>query len=836
MDPAAPALPAHLAERMRPLNFTPVRRGRYVLYWMHHAMRTDENPALEAALALGAAHGLPVLVYQGLAGRHRYNSDRHHFFILQGARDVARRLAESGIRYVFHLPRRGGARSPLPRLCAEAAALVCEEMPVPPFDRWQPALAARIGCAAWAVDARCVYPMRLVGRAYDRAFRFREAVGREQAERAAAPWPTAATASVGLADGDVMADAEPVDGLADREDGDLLELIGRCDVDHGVWPVFHTPGGAGAAAERWRRFAGKGLDTYHALRNDAAVAPPRGVSRLSAYLHYGQISPFRLAREAAARGGRGAAKFLDELLVWRELAHNFCFHRPALETLDALPRWARASLDARRRDPRPRDLSLETLARGRSGDPLWDAAQTSLLRHGELHNNLRMTWAKAIPLWRRTPEAALEALVDLNHRYALDGNDPNSYAGLLWALGALDRPFTPPAPVLGRIRSRSTGAHARRLDLASYRRRAHRPTAGRALRVAVIGAGIAGLACARQLADAGHRVTVFEKSRGPGGRTATRREAGRRFDHGAQYFTARHPDFRRHARSWRRDGLVAPWAGRAVTITAGGSATAGDDRCRLAAVPGMNALARHLGDELEVRYRVRIEGLERGDRGWRLRHASGDGSGDEPRYDAVVISAPAPQAAELVRPVAPELARQADAVSFTPCLTVAASPAGGAGAPFEAAFIEDDTLAWAAADHSKPGRGGHPVWVLHGTAAWSGSRIEEEASAVIDALCTRFRGLAGIELDPATAVFHRWRYARASAPLGAGALVDERRCLALCGDWCAGGSRVENAWLSGVAAAARLLALQGTARAGSPGEPPGGSPKGSPKGPPRIGA
>jgi len=471
MHPDTPALPAYLAERLRPLNAAPVRRGRHMLYWMHHAMRGDENPALETALALGAAQGLPVLVYQGLAGRHRYNSDRHHFFILQGARDVARALAERGIRYVFHLPTDEQDRSPLPRLCREAAAVVVEEMPVPPFDRWQPALAARLDCAAWAVDARCVYPMRLADQAFDRAFRFRQAVGREQAARAAAPWPGEPAASVGLA----VSETAGIDQLPERDDQDLLDLIARCDIDHGVWPVFHTPGGSTVAAARWRRFADEGLDSYHALRNDAAVEPPRGVSRLSAYLHYGQISPFRVAREAAARGGKGAAKFLDELLVWREFAHNFCFHRNALETLDALPRWARATLEAHRRDPRQRDLSPETLARARSGDALWDIAQASLLRHGELHNNLRMTWAKAIPFWTRTPEAALAALVDLNHRYALDGNDPNSYAGLLWALGALDRPFSPDGPVLGRIRSRSTAAHARRLDLAACRRRIGRP-------------------------------------------------------------------------------------------------------------------------------------------------------------------------------------------------------------------------------------------------------------------------------------------------------------------------------------------------------------------------
>ncbi|WP_405233791.1 FAD-dependent oxidoreductase [Lentisalinibacter salinarum] len=813
MEPDAPALPAYLEERRRALNAAPVRRGRYVLYWMHHAMRAAENPALEAALAVGAAHGLPVLVYQGLAGRHRYNSDRHHLFILQGARDVARALAGRGIRYVFHLPRQAGATSPLPVLCRHAAAVIFEEMPVPPFDRWQPALAARSGCAAWAVDSRCVYPMRLVGRPFDRAFRFREAVGREQAARAEAPWPGKAAPSVGLADADCR-DIAGIDGLADRDDRELLEVIAGCDIDHGVWPVFHTRGGATAAAERWRRFLDQGLDDYDTLRNDAAIEPPHGVSRMSAYLHYGQISPFRMARDAAAKGGKGADKFLDELLVWRELAHNFCYHREVLETLDALPRWARATLEARRQDPRARDFSLETLARGRSGDALWDTAQASLLRHGELHNNLRMTWAKAIPLWTRTPETAMAALIDLNHRYALDGNDPNSYGGLLWALGALDRPFSPERAVLGRIRARDTESHARRLDLAACARRIDRPASGRRLRVAVVGAGIAGLAAARNLADAGHAVTVFEKARGPGGRTATRREAERRFDHGAQYFTSRDAAFRRHVRSWRHDGVVGPWAARLGHIAADGCLTTASGGERLVAIPGMNALAGHLGAGLDVRFRTRIEGLEHADGGWRLH---GDGDQDtgqyDALYDALIVSAPAPQAADLVRPVSPELARQAAAVPFSPCLAVAASPVGKERAAFDAAFVADEVLAWTAADHSKPGRTGRPTWVLHGTAEWSAASVDLEPAAAIDALCGRFEALTDITLDRATAVFHRWRYARTSAPRKTGALVDEPRSLVLCGDWCAGESRVENAWLSGIAAAARVIALARTSGA-----------------------
>ena len=133
-----------------------------------------------------------------------------------------------------------------------------------------------------------------------------------------------------------------------------------------------------------------------------------------------------------------------------------------------------------------------------------------------------MTWAKAILNWRPTPQAALDTLIELNHRYALDGSDPNSYGGLLWAMGLFDRPF-PEAPVTEKLRKRSTQSHARRLDAARYRAKVSRPTSGEPLQVAVIGAGISGLTAARSLQDQGHAVRVFEKSRGRGGRAATRR-------------------------------------------------------------------------------------------------------------------------------------------------------------------------------------------------------------------------------------------------------------------------------------------------------------------------
>ena len=149
-------------------------------------------------------------------------------------------------------------------------------------------------------------------------------------------------------------------------------------------------------------------------------------------------------------------------------------------------------------------------------------------------------------------------MIDLNHRYALDGRDPASYGGILWCLGQFDRPFPPPRPILGTVRGRSTKEHARRLDPERYWQQTTRPLYTPRPRVAVIGAGISGLMCARTLLDHGIDVTVFEKGRGVGGRMATRRtDDGLQFDHGAQYFTVRDERFERYVDSWLQDGIVA---------------------------------------------------------------------------------------------------------------------------------------------------------------------------------------------------------------------------------------------------------------------------------------
>ncbi|MBK8977053.1 MAG: NAD(P)-binding protein [Planctomycetes bacterium] len=766
---------------------------------MRTAVRGHENPALDVALAIGARLGLPVLVYHALGERHPFASDRLHAFALQGARDAAAELATRGVRYALHVER-AGHRGPHLRTLAERAALVVtEDMPVPPLRDWTARLAARAPGPVWTVDTACVVPMPLVARRPERAFAFRDATRVSRAERVLRPWPEPVAAVVPAAALELP--FEPVDAAT----VDLDALLASCDIDHTVAPVRDTAGGSRAGYARFAEFLAR-LRAYARDRND----PLRdGVSRLSPYLHFGHVSPLRIAREVAAVGGAGADKFLDELLVWRELAYAWAArtadpHDPA----DALPAWALATLREHERDPRPALRSLETLARGRTGDALWDAAQRSLLRHGELHNNLRMTWGKALPEWTPDVATCMERLVELNHRYALDGRDPASYGGLWWCLGLFDRPFEPAQPVLGAVRPRPTEAHAGRLDVARYAARVDRPIAGRPLRALVVGAGIAGLACARALHDHGIDVLVADKGRGPGGRASTRRtDGGLWFDHGAQFFTARSEPFRRHVASWLEDGVVARWDARIVTLRDGRVEPDPRPGDRYVGTPGMSALAGHLGADLAVRQRVRVAALGRDGGRW---HATdGDGQAVDARgFDLVLCALPAPQAAELLAPIAPALAARARAVVLTPCVATMVAFAAPLAVPFDAAFVAGDpVLAWLARDSSKPGRAARPeTFVLHATPEWSAGHdgaidVAQLAAPSLDALARAQGGAlpAVLHCD-----VHRWSFATPVEPLTDASLFDAAHGIGACGDWC-GGPRVEGAWRSGCDLAGRVL-------------------------------
>ena len=804
------SLPKHLFERTRVYNGNAVNTrkgsGQFVLYWMRTAVRTDENPALDTARWIADRQGIPLLVYQAISEHYEHASDRHHAFMLQGARDVQYQLEEAGISYAFHLATRFDRRPHLVTLANQASVVVTEEMPVDPPRRFVKKLSCKSLTPIVCVDTACVAPMLLVEQAYTRAFKFRSATEKIYAERLTRAWPTIVTKKKTKPFQLSWLPFEPLN----LQTADFSQWISQCEIDHVVGPVVDTVGGSIAGYLRWNEFKAKRLARYAKQRNNALSD---GVSRLSPYLHYGMVSPFRIAREAAEVGNAGSEKYLDELLIWRELAYTFCFYCEDYDGWSGVPDWARETLRQHESDRRQKIYSWEQLARGETSDELWNAAQKSLLIHGELHNNVRMTWGKAILNWKQTPQEALATIIDLNHRYALDGRDPASYGGILWCLGQFDRPFEPEQKVLGKVRARPTSTHARRLDTKKYIAKVATSRVSHAPEVAVIGAGVSGLFAARTLQDHGLKVTVFEKGRGVGGRMSTRRIGSRdramTFDHGAQYFTARDPRFIRYVDTWIEQGLVAKWPDkrlgldqRIVALQNGVEILESNSDERFVAVPTMNSICQHLARNIEVRIQTRVASVVPFGNGVELFNDAGNSMG---KFDRLIVSAPAAQAADLLA-CFPRLSNKISKIKMNPCWASMVAFDNPITDQWAGAFLHGSFLAWAARNSTKPGRNGEcEHLVIHASPEWTATHWENDVNEVAQWMLAEFWKVSGISPVPHTHLqSHRWKFAIPNNTSEERCLSDHSAVILACGDW-ASGSRVESACLSGMETAGRIL-------------------------------
>ena len=344
--------------------------------------------------------------------------------------------------------------------------------------------------------------------------------------------------------------------------------------------------------------------------------------------------------------------------------------------------------------------------------------------------------------------------------------------------------------------------------------------------VAVIGAGMAGLACARALLRDGEDVRVFDKGRAPGGRASTRRHDVGSFDHGAQYLTARDPSFRHELARWRRAGLVAPWAARLVSLRRGQALPVTGGTRRYVGVPGMSALARHMARDLDVRRAVLVERLVPAGDGWELlgRGADDVDTRSLGRFERVIVTVPADQARALA-PAGSDLEERVRGLAMQPCVAVMLALAEPYEVPFDGAFVRDSPLCWVARDSSKPGRAPGDRWVLHAEPSWSLAHLGSAAGDRVDGLVSALEVATGVPLPARSrATAHTWRYALAEEPLDEGLLVDALPGLAWAGAWCHG-SRVEGAWLSGRPAArwARGAAVPFTQPVASTGSSTSGS-------------
>lgn len=308
-----------------------------------------------------------------------------------------------------------------------------------------------------------------------------------------------------------------------------------------------------------------------------------------------------------------------------------------------------------------------------------------------------------------------------------------------------------------------------------------------------------GLSCARKLHNRGLQVQVFEKSRGLGGRIATRRRNGFQFDHGAQYMMARSGPFSEYLLQVKHQNIAAVWSPRSAN---GKDVGKGEHTEWTVGVPGMSVLVRPLAAELNIMHGVQIQSLARHGPDWTLVDAEAQRYGP---FQAVVVTAPAPQTRVLLAPVDPQFEALSD-IAIAPCWAGLFAFETSLNNSFDTRREAGASIAWGARDNSKPGRRDRPeTWVVHASADWSQRYLEHDKQDIARHLLDEFKGFTG--LSDLTAIIsaeaHRWRYALVEKPLGQPFMQSDDGTLFAAGDWCLA-PRVEAAYESGVATAEAL--------------------------------
>lgn len=429
---------------------------------MRRNHRAHDNPALLFAQALARRSGAPVVAACCLDPAAPDVCVRQLGFLLRGLCGTSRALRERGLGFES---RQGEPGRELPRLLAElgASALVTDFDPLRPARaRLDAVLAAAPGLPVWEADGRNIVPCWLASPKQEYMARtLRPKVSRLLPEF--------------LPDGPPPA-AEPPAAEAEPACAETARLLAALPPDPAAPEIDWLAPGEAAALAALDRFVAR-LAGYAARRNDPNAG---AVSLLSPYLRFGQLSARRTALAVLAADAPPADKqaFLEELIVRRELADNYCLHQPAYDSPAGWPAWARASHERHARDPRPYLHALPVLEAGRTHDALWNAAQRELVERGRMHGYLRMYWAKKLLEWSISVQDALDAAILLNDRYQLDGRDANGYAGIAWSLGGVhDRPW-PERPVFGTVRSMTAKGAAAKFDVQAFVRSVSAPGTG----------------------------------------------------------------------------------------------------------------------------------------------------------------------------------------------------------------------------------------------------------------------------------------------------------------------------------------------------------------------
>jgi deoxyribodipyrimidine photo-lyase len=437
-------------ERIEVLNNKSIIDGKYVLYWMQAAQRIEYNHALEYVFRQANKIGKPVVVFFGITESFPEANQRHYYFMLEGLKEVRNDLEVKGIQMVI---RQQSPDAGTVEMAQDAALVVVDAGQLRIQRKWRVNVAKRIQCAMHEVETNLIVPVEEASSKENfSAGTFRPRITKKLAQYLVPLKHTKPKLnSLGLK-------------FASFDIDNIDKAISKLNLDNSVTKVESFHGSTKTAKRHLSDFIRNKLDDFNQLRNDPNAD---GVSNMSPYLHFGQISPLYIALKVLKTSSPDKEAFIEELVVRRELSHNFVYYNNKYDTFASLPPWVMRTLNFHRRDKRQYVYSLEQFETAQTHDPYWNAAQREMVLTGKMHGYMRMYWGKKILEWSKYPQTAFRTALYLNNKYELDGRDPNAFAGVAWCFGKHDRAWGE-RPVFGKIRYMNAQGLKRKFDIDTY--------------------------------------------------------------------------------------------------------------------------------------------------------------------------------------------------------------------------------------------------------------------------------------------------------------------------------------------------------------------------------
>ena len=437
--------------RIKKLNNLEYSNGG-VVYWMQRDRRSNNNWALVHAQNIAIRLKAPLTVFYSLNGNFSDANNRQYGFLLKGLVDTIKELEKYKIP--FHI-RRGDAISAIKKYISKANTgyLITDFSPLRVYKNRVAKLVSTINIPFEIVDAHNIVPTWVVSEKQEFAAHTLRRKIHLLLDEFMHPIPKIISHPF-------------FDKKNEYEQFKPNAILKNLRIDNSVQEISWLKPGEQNGIKVLQSFIRDRFDISGELRNNPTK---NNLSNLSPYIHFGQISAQYIANEINnLEDSDGKNNFLEQLIVRRELAENFCFYNKNYDSFDGFHAWAKKTLNEHRSDKREYLYSKIEFENANTHDDLWNAAQFEMVEKGKMHGFMRMYWAKKILEWTPDPESALQIAIDLNDKYQLDGRDPNGYTGIAWSIGGIhDRPWFE-RPVFGKVRFMNYNGCKRKFKINDY--------------------------------------------------------------------------------------------------------------------------------------------------------------------------------------------------------------------------------------------------------------------------------------------------------------------------------------------------------------------------------